>query len=145
MTYTVLIYACMYTKTPIACFLFRLRNPDTKTPHTCISQPHGGYCLRMARLTCPCHVSHFPRDLPPLLPAVPDQLASLAFLGCMLPHQPYQWLLYFRSGYRGLEYTEAWNIQKPGMFRRGVIAAFFPVQARSGLYSSTVPKPYDFG
>ncbi len=42
MTYTVLIYACMYTKTPIACFLFRLKNPDTKTPHTCLSQPHGG-------------------------------------------------------------------------------------------------------
>jgi hypothetical protein len=42
----VCIYACMYTKTPIACFLFRLKNPDTKTPHTCLSQPHGGYCLR---------------------------------------------------------------------------------------------------
>jgi hypothetical protein len=36
MTYTVLIHACMYTKTPIACFLFRLKNPDTKTPHTCM-------------------------------------------------------------------------------------------------------------
>jgi hypothetical protein len=24
------------------------KNPDTKTPHTCISQPHGGYCLRKA-------------------------------------------------------------------------------------------------
>ncbi len=49
MAYTVLIYACMCTKllkTPIACFLFRLKNPDTKTPHTCLSQPHGGYCLR---------------------------------------------------------------------------------------------------
>ncbi len=45
MTYTVLIYACMYTKTPIACFLFRLKNPDKKPPHTCLSQPHGGYCL----------------------------------------------------------------------------------------------------
>jgi hypothetical protein len=46
MTYTVLIYACMYTKTPIAFFLLRLKNPDTKTPHTCLSQPHGGYCLQ---------------------------------------------------------------------------------------------------
>jgi hypothetical protein len=26
-------------------FLFRLKTPDTKTPHTCLSQPHGGYCL----------------------------------------------------------------------------------------------------
>jgi hypothetical protein len=50
MTYTVLIYACMYTKTPIACFLLRLKNPDTKTPHTCLSQPHGGYCLHEAVL-----------------------------------------------------------------------------------------------
>jgi hypothetical protein len=47
MTYTVLIYVCMYTETPIACFLFRLKNPDTKTPHTCLSQPHGGYCLHV--------------------------------------------------------------------------------------------------
>jgi hypothetical protein len=56
MTSTVLIYACMYTKTPIACFLFRLKNPDTKTPHTCLSQPHGG-CLRLH--ACPgmyCHL-----------------------------------------------------------------------------------------
>jgi hypothetical protein len=21
------------------------KNPETKTPHTCLSQPHGGYCL----------------------------------------------------------------------------------------------------
>ncbi len=31
----------------VACFLFRLKNPETKTPHTCLSQPHGGYCLRL--------------------------------------------------------------------------------------------------
>jgi hypothetical protein len=31
----------------VACFLFRLKNPKTKTPHTYLSQPHGGYCLRV--------------------------------------------------------------------------------------------------
>jgi hypothetical protein len=34
-------------------------------------------------------------DTPPGHFPTPHQLASLAFLGCMLPHRPYQWLLYF--------------------------------------------------
>jgi hypothetical protein len=31
----------------VACFLFRLKNPETKTPHACLSRPHGGYSLRL--------------------------------------------------------------------------------------------------
>jgi hypothetical protein len=29
-----------------ACFLFRLKTYNQKDPHTCLYQPHGGYCLR---------------------------------------------------------------------------------------------------
>jgi hypothetical protein len=47
MSYAVLTYACMQTPDyGFACFLFRLKNPEPITPLTCLSQPHGGYCLR---------------------------------------------------------------------------------------------------
>ncbi len=28
------------------CLLFRLKTLKPKTPHPCLSQPHGGYCLQ---------------------------------------------------------------------------------------------------
>jgi hypothetical protein len=35
----------------VACVLFRLKNLKPKTPHTCLYQLHGGYCLRNSPLT----------------------------------------------------------------------------------------------
>jgi hypothetical protein len=34
---------------------FRLKNRETKTPHTCLSQPHVGYCLRYSSCNVVIH------------------------------------------------------------------------------------------
>jgi hypothetical protein len=47
-----------------------LKNPETKTPHTCLSRPHGGYSLRMTLHHCShaadaAHATPLPLPQPP--------------------------------------------------------------------------------